>query len=230
MTIDEARTLAGQAWRNVQAGRPPLEPPKTKPLFAAVAEEWMEKNVRGKQHRSARSKELMLEKHVLPAWGDKVFEDIGRSDIAQLLDAIQESRPHAPLKRQPEVVFRAIICPIMNWYARRSDDYRSPASGLNLFDDSKAFRHKQSRKRVLSDNELRALWQATEWQAPTRRTGDLNTYSGFIRLALLTGQRRETILSMKWDDLSLEDGVWTIPVVDARAKTHGIKLALPQMA
>ena len=76
----------------------------------------------------------------------------------------------------------------------------------------------RARSRILDDNEIKAVW----------RTAEANgTFGAFIRLCLLTGQRREKILAMKWEDIS--DGVWTIQRV-AREKGTAGSLQLPTAA
>jgi integrase len=75
------------------------------------------------------------------------------------------------------------------------------------------------RKRVLSDEELRAVWQAAE---------GAGQFGAIVHLALLTAQRREKVGTMKWADVS-EDGVWTVPSLD-RQKGVGGALKLPDVA
>lgn len=66
-----------------------------------------------------------------------------------------------------------------------------------------------SRERVLTDEELIAIWNATEgW----------NSYNSIVRMLLLTGQRREEVAGMKWSELDAERTVWTIP--GNRTKNH----------
>jgi integrase len=73
-----------------------------------------------------------------------------------------------------------------------------------------------SRDRVLSDEELRAIWKAC-------RDDD---FGRIVRLLLLTGCRREEIAALKWDEINLETGVLTIP--GARTKNHRtLELTLP---
>jgi integrase len=63
------------------------------------------------------------------------------------------------------------------------------------------------RDRVLSADELRALWGAL----PD------NDFGQIVRLLILLGQRRNEIGGMCWSELR-EDGVWVIPA--ARCKNH----------
>ena len=60
------------------------------------------------------------------------------------------------------------------------------------------------------------MWRAAE------KNGQ---FGAFVRLALLTGQRRAKLATMRWSDID-EDGVWTIPT-EAREKGNPGSLALP---
>jgi integrase len=66
-----------------------------------------------------------------------------------------------------------------------------------------------ARDRVLSDDELRAVWRATEGPG---------AYNGIVRLLMLTGQRREEVAGMTWDEVVPDLSTWTIPA--PRAKNH----------
>ena len=76
----------------------------------------------------------------------------------------------------------------------------------------------RARDRILADDELRAIWKTAEANGQ---------FGAFVRLLLLTGQRREKVAAMKWSEI--EDGVWTIPA-DAREKGNAEKIKLPQVA
>ncbi|MGH1482518.1 MAG: tyrosine-type recombinase/integrase [Geminicoccales bacterium] len=60
----------------------------------------------------------------------------------------------------------------------------------------------RKRDRVLSAKELRSIWTAT------LTPEDFNT---IIRLLILTGQRREEVGGMRWNELDLEGRVWSLP-------------------
>ena len=64
----------------------------------------------------------------------------------------------------------------MNWHASRTDDFRSPiVRGM-------ARAGGQPRERVLSDDELRAVWKgAKDFEGP---------FGYFVRFILLTATRR----------------------------------------
>ena len=97
-----------------------------------------------------------------------------------------------------------IVRSIMNWFATAHDDYSPPiVRGMR--------RHARTRRRAArssTDDEIRAIWTAAEASG---------TFGGFVRLALLTAQRRAKVAAMRWADIS-DDGEWTIPREAARER------------
>ena len=61
----------------------------------------------------------------------------------------------------------------------------------------------QNRDRVLSPDELGNVWKA----AP--KLG--YPYGSFVRLLILTAQRRGEVASMRWRDVDLDARLWTLP-------------------
>ncbi len=57
-----------------------------------------------------------------------------------------------------------------------------------------------SRDRVLSDDELRLIWACAS-------SGD---YAAILKLLILTGQRREEVAGLTWEELALDRRNWTI--------------------
>jgi hypothetical protein len=82
-------------------------------------------------------------------------------------------------------------------------------------------RHIGPRERVLTSEELVAIWKASE--------ADQFAYGTIVRLLMITGARRQEVGSMAWDELDRKAGTWTIPA--ARAKTkRDHTLPLPFLA
>jgi len=104
------------------------------------------------------------------------------------------------------------------WFESRSDDYRSPIVASMRRDHRTPT--ERARERVLTDDEIRAVWAATE---------GMPTFGPFVKMLLLTGQRRAKIAGMKWSDIDLDSGVWTIAVEPREKGTPG-ELPLPPMA
>jgi integrase len=70
----------------------------------------------------------------------------------------------------------------------------------------------KARDRVLDDGELAAIWRAA---------GD-DAYGKVIKLLILTGCRRQEVGGMRWNEIDLEKGMWSLPserVKNGRAHT-----------
>ncbi len=211
LKIDEAREKARSAIQRVKAGQPAFEPPPVKPdSFKAVAENWMQRHVKAKKLRSEYEIARILNKHVYPVLQDRDFETIKRSDVTRLLDMIEDgSGP-----RQADTVL-ATLRSIMHWHAARADDYAPPiVRGMSRYDP-----HAKKRTRILDDDEIRDLWTAADKGGP---------FGAFLKLLLLTGQRRQKVAAMRWQDLTL-DGTWDIST-EPREKGNGGALLLPEIA
>jgi len=201
LRLKEARDKARQFLDNPQKA-------KAKAVtgsFKDVAENFLARYVKAKNLRSQVNIERILNNLVYPHWQDRPFEEIRRSDVADLLDIVEDK--NGP--RQADVML-AVIRKMMNWYATRNDDYRTPVvRGMH--------RHgQQKRERWLNDDEIRALWTI----------GDMGTFGALLKTLLLTGQRREKVTTMKWEDLA--DGEWRI-AREAREKGAAERLRLPQL-
>lgn len=76
----------------------------------------------------------------------------------------------------------------------------------------------QSRDRVLSEDEIRAVWTACESERPALRA--------LMRLRLVTAQRGGELQRMTWADVDLEAGWWTIPgTVTKNKMPHRVPLS-----
>ena len=173
MSIATARKLARDVLDRVRRGLPAVEPKAE--TFGAVVANWRTRHVERNGLRSQREIVRLLERHILPAWHDREFAAIRRSDIAVLLDKIEDDHG----ARQADYCLN-IVRSVMNWFAVRNDDYSPPiVRGMR-----RQSPHAQARARVLTDDELRAIWKAAEASG---------TFGAFIRIALLTAQRRAKV-------------------------------------
>ncbi len=176
--------------------------------FAQVLANFLQRHVDANGLRSAPEIKRAFGKYVLPKWADRQFVDIRRNDVAALLDYVEDE--HGP--RQADLVL-AYLRKLFGWYEARDEDYRSPiVRGMRRDRPSE-----RKRKRILSDDEIRTLWAASE---------KAHVFFGpFVRLLLLTAQRRDKVASMRWDEID-DNGAWSIPSEDREKGNAGI-LSLP---
>jgi hypothetical protein len=203
MGIDQARELAREAIRRIKAGKPTGEPERA--IVRDIAEQWLERQVRKNGFRTAREMERVVKGYILPHLGDRAIADVRRIDIAQLLDRIEDDHG----KQMADGVLK-VFGAISRWLQQRDESYNPPlTAGM-----SRVPKGEGRRKRILSDEEIRKVW---------RQDGQ---YGAFVKLALLTAQRRDKLHKLRWEDLGV-DGAWTIPT-EAREKGNAGKLKLPR--
>ena len=211
MRIAEARERAGEAIRRIKDGQRAIETPKPKPeSVAEVAENWLRRHVEKNKHRTAAEVRRQVEKYVLPYWRDRVFVEITRRDVTALLDGIEDK--HGPAMADGVLT---TLRSIAGWYQKRDDDYAPPfVRGMKRVP---AEVHKRSR--MLSDDEIRRVWDTA---------GEFGQFGAFVRLLLLTAQRRDKVADLRWDDIDAQ-GTWTIRT-EEREKGNPGKLQLPKQA
>jgi integrase len=206
VSLTEARALARDVCHKIQTGLPRMAAPLHS--VGVIVDQWFKLKVEGDGYRTASERRRIIERYIKPHIGGRVFTDLRRSDVAELLDLLAERHGKAQADQALKVL--SAVC---RWYEKRSDDYRSPiVAGMRR---SKA----GSRERVLNDEEIRIVWQLAD------RSGALGA---FVKLALLTGQRRAKLLALRFDDIDA-NGVWHITRQD-REKGNGGDLRLPPLA
>ncbi len=78
----------------------------------------------------------------------------------------------------------------------------NPFAGVSLYRENE-------RDRVLSDEEAAKL--LTELEAIPAIHSRERTLRDFILLSLLTGARKSNVMTMRWDEVDLKNGTWSIP-------------------
>jgi hypothetical protein len=172
----------------------------------AIIEEYLTRE--GSRLRTIGERRESLRRHVLPKLGDRQIGDITRTDIVRLLDRIAD-KSGAPMADHVLAYLRRV----MTWHASRSDDFRSPiVRGMARTRPSQ-----RRRQRVLSDDELRAVWRVAE--------ASLSAFGYLVRFLLLTATRRTEAAAMR--DNEIVGSEWIIP--QERYKT-GLELVIPRQA
>jgi integrase len=203
ISLEDARLRAKEWQRLILAGSDPAKAtPQEVGTLQAVCLEWLARD--GAKLRSVKQLRSALERNVFPILGSKPTGEIKRSGIVRLLDQVEDERGLVAANRALALMRR-----VMNWHAARSDHFRSPiVRGMA--------RSEVARDRVLTDDELRAVWKATYGSEVS------HVFCAFIRFLLLTAARRTEAVEMTWAELSGSD--WTLPA--SRNKT-GVELVRP---
>jgi integrase len=152
----------------------------------------------------------IVRRHLLPAWGDRPIEGLRRRDLTAVLDPIL-----AEGKTQAAHKVREVALRVLNWAVDRGDVEGNLLASASRGRKRAGILRRSQRDRVLNDGEIRSIWAASELVSP---------FGAIVRLALLTGQRRDEIAGMEWRELDLDARLWVIPA--ARYKTE-IEQAVP---
>lgn len=177
--------------------------------FESVAASWLDHYEHEKDRRpsSVRLAKLVVNNHLKPKLKRKPMPHIGRADLQPIFDAIPTKQRGM---RRAVFAYSSIL---FGWAARRGDIASNPLMGMVKPEAPKA------RDRVLSDEELGALWKASEI------LGD--PFGPFFRLLILTGQRRSEVASINWSDLDRATTTWVIP---AHMAKNGVAHIVPLSA
>jgi integrase len=196
ITLEAARIKAREWLTLIGNGIDPQQHlmQKREQIFQAIAEQYILR--KAKDLRSRDRTQSALTRLVYPSLGLRPITEINRSDIVRLLDRIEDENGPTMATKTLGIINR-----IMNFHASRVDNFRSPiVKGM-------ARGQGQARSRILSDDELRAIWAAT---------GDYPVFGPLLRFILLTATRRLEAGQMQW--IEVKDGIWIIPA--SRYKTN----------
>jgi integrase len=206
MSLADAHKAHAEARKKVEQGIDPgaeaiaeRVEERRAPTVEALADEYLEKWARPRK-RSWREDERILKKDVLPEWGRRKAREITRRDVIRLLDGIVDrgagimaNRTLATIRKMFNFAVSRDIVPVSPCLA-----VRSPAP-------------EQRRDRVLTTDEIRALWLGLEGAKMMAEGTKLA-----LKLQLVTGQRKAEIVTVAWDEIDLTDKWWTIPAEKAK--------------
>jgi integrase len=165
--------------------------------LAFVAGEYCKRE--GRKIRTMAEREATFERAILPKLGKQQIGEIRRVDIVRLLDHIEDER--GPVAADKALAF---LSRLFSWHAARSDDFRSPlVRGM-----ARTKPRDRARERILSDDEIRAIWKAAEKQR--------GPFASLVQFLLLTAARRnEAARATRYEITGNE---WLIPAERHKSK------------
>jgi integrase len=194
LTAENAREMAHDVLVSVSKGGDPAEEKKAArmaPTVRDLATDYLENHAIPKKHpASVTTDKAMLDKAILPKLGNIKISAVSRPDIEKL---------HISLRGKPYAANRvlALLSKMFSLACEWGWRADNPVKGIPRFDEDR-------RQRWLSEEELARLWAALE-QHTNRRAANA------VKLMLLTGSRRNEVLSATWDEFDMERGRWTKP-------------------
>lgn len=171
--------------------------------FGVVATDWIAKVAKPK-NSSWKLQERRLEMHVLPHWRERKIAEIKRRDVRDLIEPLEgDVLPNRVL---------TLVKTIFRWALSRDLIDASPVEGIEKPNKE------TSRDRVLTMDEIARVWSAA---------GLLGYPTGhWVRVLLLTGQRRSEVAETRWRDVDLKAGTWTLAASETKSdRAHMVPLS-----
>jgi len=201
VSLGEARKKHNAAMMAVQRGIDPgaallakKARRKAMPTFEDLLSEIWE--IELKHKKSGLSTKKIIQKDVVPVWGNRKVVDIKRRDIVILLDRIAE---RAPILRNR---IHGALSRCFNFAAERGIIDDSPCTRIRKLPENR-------RTRVLTDDEIKLFWEALDLESEI----DIYRVSKLaLKMILLTGQRPGEVCGMTWDEID-NHNFWNIPAI-----------------
>lgn len=221
-----ARKRARATTAAVQGGADPLaekraeaEAKRSAPTVAARWEEWATMAARtamkgrGWSDSHAGRVAWTLERVVKPELGDRPLAETTREDWIALVAAQHKKGPAAA----------ALFLRVASAFLNHAEAAGWIATPLLPRKASKLAPPVAPRERVLSDNELAAVWKAAETLSPKPRA--------FARLLILTAARRSEAADIALGEVDRDAALWTLPPARTKNRTgHAMPLCALALA
>jgi integrase len=195
--LKSARELAAKALRAVAEGRDPGREKiqaRTKQTDSvdSLVEEYLERHVRRSNRvRTIEEVERLFRLHILPRWRGRLISTITKRDIIETIDRVVDNGSPTAANR-----VLAAVKTFFNWCVARDILAVSPVQGI------KPPTPEKSRDRVLDDAELVRVWEAA---------GKVGyPFGTMVRLLIATGQRRDEVAQMRWQEIDFNKRLWTL--------------------
>lgn len=208
LTVDQARDLAKVKIGEIAKGSDPAEERQTRrqsPTFGQLEQLYLERHA---VHKKSAINDVGMFKNWLSDWRPRRLSVITRADVCARHAEIGSQGKTTTANRMIALV-RTMFNLAQDWGMHSGPN---PASRVKFFKEVK-------RDRFVTPTELPRLWNALQ--------NEPNPYvRGAFFIGLLTGARRSEVLTMRWADLDLQQGLWRIPDTKA-GRPHTIPLPLP---
>jgi integrase len=208
VSLADARARGRDALHNASKGEDPAGDKQTgrrAETVGELAELYLAKWAKPRK-RSWKADDNLLRNRVLPQWRSRAIIDIGRHDVRLLVEAIAEGGAPVVANRVAALCSKLFAFALDRDLIKASPAVRIPRPARET-----------ARDRVLTEEEIRSLWASFDALDPPM--------AAFYKLRLVTAQRGGEVVAMRWQDVDLHGGWWTIPAADAKNNlTHRVPL------
>jgi integrase len=212
-TLADARKKARTMLNDIEGGGDPRSETRKKTgsgtgTVRALFEDYKKAKA---SKRSISEIERIFNKYVLPEIGDRLADSVNRADVTHLIDGVATGGA-----KPTPVMARAVAAQLSAFYSWAMP--RLHRLEVNPCRDAGKPDKPKARERVLSNDELKALWTVLESEGLP--------WGPSVKLLILTGQRRDEVFSADRAEFDLEARLWTVPGGRAKnGKAHLVPLS-----
>jgi integrase len=199
LNVDQARRRAGELNSQIAQGRDPGAEKKAErekvlreatiaDLWASYRDNWLA----DRKPATIAGFEAHYRNHI-STWAKRGIGSIEPADVEKLKTKIGETS---------HVTANRVLAIIGAMYRRRGHAFGlprgfTPTAGVDAYPE-------HARDRVLSTAELAKVMSAID-------ADDNDTARDYFKMLIFTGQRKNTVARMAWQDLNIDGGTWKIP-------------------
>jgi integrase len=196
MTVERAREEAEKALGDFTAESNPATIRRARRAEMIVSD-FFDKEY-GPRHlfklRSGEKRSRVFDAHLRPVIGKKKLSDVYRQDVVRILSDMDANGYAGHTVNHVRNLVSGMFRHAVEW----GFSLANPVTGI------------RGRKGVKRDRFLRGDELARFFQSLAAESNE--TLRDYLLLSLLTGARRTNVVEMRWRDVRLDDGVWTIPL------------------
>jgi integrase len=188
LALADARKLAAELMLEVIRGKDiaaEKRAERSAGTFAELAQKYVEQHAK-KRNKSWKRAAALVQRNVLPRWGQLQADAVTRADVKALMRNMEE----IPMTANQTL---AVTSAIFTWAVQEEIVSTNPCRGV-------ARNPATSRERVLADAEVPLFWAAF---------CEAGLFGAALQVLLLMGQRPGEVTHMRQDHIA--DGWWTLP-------------------
>ena len=217
ITAEQARQRAALIIARVKAGEDPIPAPMAPkpasgPTVAELAARYLEEHVAVRcKPSTAGQRRLVIDKHILPDIGTMPVALVGRDHVADL---------HYRLRGTPAMA--NLVAATLSQIFNKAEAWGLAPEGGNPCRFVVKYKERK-RERFLSDDEFDRLGRVL---SESEAEGRVSVHAAAaLRLLMLTGCRRNEIVTLRWADVDLDAGELRLAETKTGARTVALSPA-----
>ena len=187
--------------------------------FATYAVSLLERKINKGRMQSASSRytwRCTLQKHLLPAFGDLLIEQIRRADILAWQDQVAKRIAAGEISPNTANNWLTALVTILNAYYAEHELERNPTKGLDWFDTSTHHTYTEEEPNSMTDQDAKAFLAAVQRRFPQ--------HFALVLTGIMLGLRPSHLFPLRWKGPS-SDILWnTGQMLIRRSHTMGVTM------